>query len=198
MSSIFLADQWPPRLRAQTRGGGVAGSQPMSTSVQLYTGAQIKFGDPTPCLTYECKCLPTQRCVLCSRNCALRSFYSSSSLPSAAYSYLGNWSHRPTAQLASSARESEPSSPHSGTQPALRISVYLLFLGCSPLLADGTDQFVTGGSAPGRSPLLKVGSRLRLRLKQRGRSSLLLRNRLRFFCLCCALRSSRVSWALSR
>jgi hypothetical protein len=31
--------------------GGVAGSQPMST-VQLYTGAQINFGDLTPHLTY--------------------------------------------------------------------------------------------------------------------------------------------------
>jgi hypothetical protein len=31
--------------------GGVAGSQPTST-VHLYTGAQINFGDPTPYSTY--------------------------------------------------------------------------------------------------------------------------------------------------
>jgi hypothetical protein len=31
-------------------GGGVSGSQPMST--QLNTGAQINFGDLTPYLTY--------------------------------------------------------------------------------------------------------------------------------------------------
>jgi hypothetical protein len=32
-------------------GGVVAGSQPMST-VQLYTGAKVNFGDLTPYLTY--------------------------------------------------------------------------------------------------------------------------------------------------
>jgi hypothetical protein len=33
-------------------GGGVAGSQPMST-VQCVHGAQINFGEVTPSLTYE-------------------------------------------------------------------------------------------------------------------------------------------------
>jgi hypothetical protein len=32
-------------------GRGISGSQPMS-AVQLYKGAQINFGDLTPCLTY--------------------------------------------------------------------------------------------------------------------------------------------------
>jgi hypothetical protein len=31
--------------------GGVASSQPMSTAVCMYTGAQINFGDLTPYLT---------------------------------------------------------------------------------------------------------------------------------------------------
>jgi hypothetical protein len=35
-------------------GGGVAGSQPMSTAVhRTVTGAQINFGDLTPYLTYD-------------------------------------------------------------------------------------------------------------------------------------------------
>jgi hypothetical protein len=34
------------------RGGGVAGSQPMSTVVHM-DGAQINFGDLTPYLTYD-------------------------------------------------------------------------------------------------------------------------------------------------
>ncbi len=39
------------------REGGAAGSQPMSTAVQWYTGAQISFGDLTPYLTYGTKAL---------------------------------------------------------------------------------------------------------------------------------------------
>ncbi len=50
MSSI-LADQYRPRIWAQMRErGGAARSQPMS--IQLYTGAQINFGDQTPYVTY--------------------------------------------------------------------------------------------------------------------------------------------------
>ncbi len=45
---IALSDMNP---NAGERGGGrVAGSQPLS--IQLHTGAQINFGDLTPCLTY--------------------------------------------------------------------------------------------------------------------------------------------------
>ncbi len=51
MSSI-LADQKRPRIWAQMRreGGELWG---LSQWVQLYTGAQINFGDLTPYLTYE-------------------------------------------------------------------------------------------------------------------------------------------------
>ncbi len=45
------------------RGGGVAGSQPMSTAVQCPRGAQINFGDLTLNLTYDLHtlnaCTPT-------------------------------------------------------------------------------------------------------------------------------------------
>ncbi len=52
MSSI-VADQpiAPSCMSLNAEGEGVAGSQAMST-VQLYTGAQINFGDLTPYLTY--------------------------------------------------------------------------------------------------------------------------------------------------
>ncbi len=63
MSSIF---DWPIALSctwAQMRGkggGGVAGSQPMSTAVQ-YNGAQINFGDLTPYLIYGGQVFSAQR-----------------------------------------------------------------------------------------------------------------------------------------
>ncbi len=44
--------------------GGVAESKPMSTA-QLYTGAQINFGDLTPYLTYDSDgCKPGERQIL--------------------------------------------------------------------------------------------------------------------------------------
>ncbi len=44
------------------RGGGVAGSQPRS--IQLYTEAQINFGDLTPYLTNALTGLRVEKCLL--------------------------------------------------------------------------------------------------------------------------------------
>jgi hypothetical protein len=49
--SSFLADQKRPRMLAQMRGGGVAGSQPNEYSCVAH-GAQIDFGEQTPYITY--------------------------------------------------------------------------------------------------------------------------------------------------
>jgi len=50
MSSI-LADQKRPRIWAQMQGDGEL--RGLTQGVQLYTGAQINFGDLTPYFTYE-------------------------------------------------------------------------------------------------------------------------------------------------
>jgi hypothetical protein len=95
--------------------------------------------------------------LLCSRHCALRSSSSSSLLTHSIRRICAPASHRTprrpltpisatspihrwTAQRASPARGSETPSPHLGTQQALRIGVYLLFPGSSPLLPNGTGQ----------------------------------------------------------
>jgi hypothetical protein len=50
MSSILADQQRPHNKSPNAGGGGVAGSQPMSTA--WAHGAQIKFIDLTPYLTY--------------------------------------------------------------------------------------------------------------------------------------------------
>ncbi len=54
--SLLTNSARPTHIRVQMRGGGIAGSQPMSTAVHItWHGAQVNFGDLPPYLTFAYK-----------------------------------------------------------------------------------------------------------------------------------------------